>query len=495
MKIRMKHFIVAMLTFVMLLCNSVTVAHAKTTDWVLDENNILSEETTSYISNLNENVYPNYSNKPQYGVVVIDKLPSGYTMDEYKLEMFNEYGVGTKKENCGVLFVIAISDREYGLEIGEGFERGSLLRQDLETDFVNSELKSLLREEKYDQVIFEITKKVESILADQENGVYATRQAEYDKNSEAAAKVASYLIIGLVGGGIIIFALHWLIKLVIMLIRRKKLVEAVDTYSHLVKYTGCSEEYVKSGIKHYWTDDISFGSIENFVLHRLYDSFISELSDKIKHSELSWSTERYLNRAEDVNSVEKFRRGEIVDVDEIIYMTNQEEQKRHDIREENRRNISEYVEKNADKIDASLEVSTEYVANKIFEKIVSDFRTVTKEQIASAFADVIRGLEFDREYEEFLKLSKDKIESRYFDKNDFKREILRSNEYRDNYHGGRILNHIWMMTLLQKHMRDNERAYKRRHSSSHRSSYSSSSSFGRSFGGGFSRGGGFSGGW
>lgn len=495
MKIRMKHFIVAVLTFVVLLCSNMNTVYAKTTDWILDENNILSEETTDYISNLNENVYPNYSNKPQYGVVVIDRLPSGYTMDEYKLEMFNDYGVGTKEENCGVLFVIAISDREYGLEIGEGFERGTLLRQDLETDFIDSELKNLLREEKYDQVILEVTKKVEIILADQENGVYVQKQAAYDKEMEEAANTAAFVIIVLIGGGILVFAGYWLVQLAIMLIRRKKLVKAVDTYSHLIKYTGSSEEYVKNGIKCYWTNYISFGNIENFVLHRLYEAFVSELENKLKCTNLPWATDRYIRKIEAVNSVEDFKKGRIVGIDEIIYMTNQEEQNRFDIREENRRKISEYVKKNESKIDKTLDISVEYVTNRIFEKIVRDFQRITNEQIEDAFAYVIRDLEFDREYEEFLELSKDKINSKYFSKSDFKNEVLRSKEYRDNYHGGRILNHMWMMMLLQNHMRDKERAYKRRHSSSsYRSSYSSSS-FGRSFGGGFSRGGGFSGGW
>ena len=95
-------------------------------EWVYDEAQVISDETEDYIKNLNENVFAGYANKPQLAIMGINNLP--YNMTQYKLDTFNDYGVGTANENCGMLFIFAINDREYGLEIGDGFEKGSLLR-------------------------------------------------------------------------------------------------------------------------------------------------------------------------------------------------------------------------------------------------------------------------------------------------------------------------------------------------------------------------------
>ena len=101
----------------------------------------------------------------QLAFIVLKKLP--YNIDDYKLDMFNEYGVGTKEENHGMLFVFAISDREYALEIGDGFEKGSTLRKDLETDFITEDMKNSLRSENYDAVVLQVTQYLEKLMLDE----------------------------------------------------------------------------------------------------------------------------------------------------------------------------------------------------------------------------------------------------------------------------------------------------------------------------------------
>lgn len=106
--------------------NPVAFAADTGNEWVYDESNVISKDTEDYVKNLNENIYSVYKNKPQLAIIVIDHLPSETDIDSYKLDMFNKYGVGTADENCGMLFVLAIKDRKYGFEIGDGFERGSM---------------------------------------------------------------------------------------------------------------------------------------------------------------------------------------------------------------------------------------------------------------------------------------------------------------------------------------------------------------------------------
>ena len=55
-----------------------------------------------------------------------------------------------------MLFIFAIEDREYALEIGDGFEKGSIIRKDLETDFITEDMKNSLRNEDYDTVVHQV---------------------------------------------------------------------------------------------------------------------------------------------------------------------------------------------------------------------------------------------------------------------------------------------------------------------------------------------------
>ena len=118
-KLFTKKLVLALLLFTGALMLPVSSVRANGNEWVFDEPRVISEETENYIKNLNENVFPTYKNKPQLGILFVNQLPSGCTIDEYKLEQFNLYGVGTAEENCGMLFVFSLTDRAYGFEIGD----------------------------------------------------------------------------------------------------------------------------------------------------------------------------------------------------------------------------------------------------------------------------------------------------------------------------------------------------------------------------------------
>ena len=136
-------------------------------------------------------VFANYENKPQLSFILINNLPANYPVDNYTIDMFNEYGVGTKEENCGMLFLLSINDREYSFQIGDGYKSGTILRKDLTTDFVTSEMKSLLSDGNYDAVVIKITQHLEKIMADEENGIYAQKEAELIAKRQAQAEKAA----------------------------------------------------------------------------------------------------------------------------------------------------------------------------------------------------------------------------------------------------------------------------------------------------------------
>ena len=176
--------LISIILAIMLIATISIPVFATGNEWVMDESQVLSKETEDYIKTLNENTFTSYKNKPQLAIVVVDEVPVEYTIDQYKNLLFNKYRVGTKEENCGLLFILAIKSREYALEIGDGYKKGTILRQTLSTDFVTSEIKESLRAEDYDKAVMQITKHLEGIMADEEAGVYATKEAEKIKQKE-----------------------------------------------------------------------------------------------------------------------------------------------------------------------------------------------------------------------------------------------------------------------------------------------------------------------
>lgn len=470
------------LTLFLLLANCITV-YAKENDWVLDQSNVLSEETMEYIANLNENVFPDYENKPQLGLIIIDNLPQGYTMDQYKLEQFNELGVGTKAENCGLLFVFAIEDKKYGLEIGEGYERGTSVRYALEKDFVGSDIKQLLREERYDEATLEIVKYLENVMANENAGVYAQNDTIQEKTS---LFIAISMIVFLFAGALSIGVYKVVKRIRIEVIARK----TIDNNENLLSFVSLDKKALRkravAEVLYY-----DYSDIEHTTLKSIYNLYLDESKEKLSYMGNSAYTDLYQDFLEDENTFEMFLAGKLTSCDDIIYIVNKEEAEKDRILALNKQLVNEYIDNNISKIDT--ERVNEDLLRKEMEKICSDSKEYNDEIISSLFNEIHSKLIFDFEYEKFVKENESNID-RFFDKDDFKYEIKKHNDFASYAKSG-YRDNSWMLPLLILHMQNNKRSYERRRQSSnsyHRTSYGS---FGRSFGGGFSRGGGFSGGW
>lgn len=479
----MKKKIVKLITLVMLLSMLLpTTVFAAENNWVLDEMNVLSQETMDYIENLNENVFPNYENKPQLAIMIIDELPAGYTMDEYKLEQFNAYGVGTRKENCGLLFMFAIEDREYGLEIGEGYERGSSLRTALETDFVNSDIKELLRAENYDAATMEIVKHLETILANEEAGIYTQKDIERE---EADKAFASFMLAALAIGavGIAVYQIGKRIYVVFMVNR------ALTKYEDLIAYTKHDKKaYQKDYVRNILYNGVY--NIERRVLEYLYREYKECCEVKFYNIGRHSRNDLYMNYLRDENTLEKFKNKVLTSLEDIVYIVDKEEDEKERVYKYNCEQVDAYIADHLSEIDERVNVNT-LAAN--MKKNCSEHAEFSLKDIESIFVKHHNELIFDFEYEKFLEENSGSI-NRHFKKSDFYREIRNHSEY-DNYVRGGYRNNSWMLPLLVAHMANNKRSYDRRQRSQAAARRSSSSSYGRSFGGGFSRGGGFSGGW
>lgn len=112
-------FFIIVLFFNLMVNQSFAIV-SKTTDfYVNDSANILSRETENYIINMNADLY----NKTgaQIVVVTVNSL-DGMSVEDYALQTFRSYGIGSKDKNNGILFLVSTSDRKTRIEVGYGLE-------------------------------------------------------------------------------------------------------------------------------------------------------------------------------------------------------------------------------------------------------------------------------------------------------------------------------------------------------------------------------------
>lgn len=495
-RIHQKSMSILLIFILTLICvftqNPVVFAADTGNEWVYDESNVISKDTEDYVKNLNENIFSVYKNKPQLAIIVIDQLPSETDIDSYKLDMFNKYGVGTADENCGMLFVLAIKDRKYGFEIGDGFERGSILREDLESDFITEEMKDSLRAEDYDSVVLQVTKHLEKIMADEENGVYAQRESDL----KADVIVMVVILIGIFVIALII-AIGFIAAFLIRKLYRKKVIHTlIKEYQTQMQTAGLDEnefqKYFEKRYSYSKTDEV-----KKLFLARLYNYYIDKETAKLKERNPKRS-KFYKSYLEKINNQQSFQIGMIKSLDFIC----NEVDENIDV---NKKAIRQFFKENKDR------VQNKEILPDLEKAYLSDCwwydRKITKEEMEKLFEKNIKRLNFEHEVDRFLSENKDiisNINKQYFNKAKFYRELEETDVYKEYEYLDRY-NRDWMRAYLIGHIKRNkadvetrrmrEEACRARANSAKYSHYSDSSSFGSDFGGGFSSGGGFSGGW
>ena len=523
-KIKNKVMLLFALICFMVFANIPVEASSLGNEWILDESQVISEETENYIKNLNENVFQNYKNKPQLGVMVIDNLPYGYTIDEYKLEQFNLYGVGTKEENCGLLFVLAINDRKYGLEIGDGYEKGTFLRNDLEKDFITEELKNKLRAEKYDEVIFEVVQHLEQIMADEENGVYLKEQEQWQAEVEASnaafdafvSKACRWFVgIGATGGVSLLLA-----HLISYILKRKFIKEQFVKYkNHILVLNINTKDFTKYLMKDKSPTSISdsfalITKMKKSFLNDFYEYYINkEFGNIINISHLKTlynSLDEYKYYLKKINNKDVFINLKLKSTKEIIQIADADiarierekaeaKRKMEEIESKNYIKINLYLKNNKNKI-INNNISLEELEERL-KKYCKIGELLSDTTLEKAFNEELKEMNFKYEYDKFISENKDKIDSKYFNSTDFYNSLKKS----DNYKYYRYIpgyNNSWMLPLLFLQMENRREEQKRREARQRqeearreRERRNSYNNYGNSFGGGFSSGGGFSGGW
>ena len=99
---------------------------------VLDQAGVLSEKTINTVDSYNNALD---STGAEIGVLTVD-FTGNLSIDDYALQVFNQWSIGDKKKQNGVLFLLVIGDQSYYCTLGTG----------LEGEITYSRLKSLLND-------------------------------------------------------------------------------------------------------------------------------------------------------------------------------------------------------------------------------------------------------------------------------------------------------------------------------------------------------------
>lgn len=115
----MKKYIYYLILFLFLLLpsNVFAIVNPTTNFYINDYANILSTETEQYI--LNKSVALNNADGTQIVVVTVPNL-EGNSLEEYANELFNTWGIGSSEKNNGLLLLLALEEREFRVEVGDG---------------------------------------------------------------------------------------------------------------------------------------------------------------------------------------------------------------------------------------------------------------------------------------------------------------------------------------------------------------------------------------
>lgn len=132
-----------LVTVLTLPIKAIDVPKADNSSFVQDFANVITEKTETYINS--QNAILQEQTGAEFIIVTVEDT-SGYEIEDYTYEMFNEYGVGASDKNNGVLLLLAINNDNYWLMVGTGLENNltggtlkNLLLDYLEDDFTQQE--------------------------------------------------------------------------------------------------------------------------------------------------------------------------------------------------------------------------------------------------------------------------------------------------------------------------------------------------------------------
>ncbi len=115
----MKKIAVFVVVFILLSISCYAMPEATSEFFVNDFANVLDDETEKEILAIGAQLQKDTA--AQLVAVTVDTT-DGQDVNEYALKLGREWGVGQKKENNGVILLVAVEDRKISIQVGYGLE-------------------------------------------------------------------------------------------------------------------------------------------------------------------------------------------------------------------------------------------------------------------------------------------------------------------------------------------------------------------------------------
>jgi uncharacterized protein len=143
------------------------IAKLKPTDYVNDFAHVLDQNSIAQMDEICRQIEEKAH--AQIAVVTIHTL-DGADIESYAVDLFHQWGVGSKSKDTGVLILYAIDDHRARVEVGYGLE--PILTDGKVTSFQREAI-PLMRSGNYGQALLLVTSRVANVIA-QDAGVQLT---------------------------------------------------------------------------------------------------------------------------------------------------------------------------------------------------------------------------------------------------------------------------------------------------------------------------------
>ncbi len=143
------------------------VSRLKATDYVNDFAHVLDQQTIAQLDDICRQI--DEKAHAQIAVVTIHSL-DGSDIESYAVDLFHQWGIGSKSTNRGVLILYAIDDHRARIEVGYGLEP---ILPDGKVGGFQREAVPLMRSGNYSQGLLLVTSRVAQVIA-QDAGVQLT---------------------------------------------------------------------------------------------------------------------------------------------------------------------------------------------------------------------------------------------------------------------------------------------------------------------------------
>lgn len=199
----LKYLILLTLSFSVFAKNTIPLL----TEPIIEQYSLLSPEVKKTLDSKIRQLYKDGTG-PQLSVLIIDTLHEDTYLEEFANDVFRKWGLGDKKRDDGVLFLIAVNSKKMRIEVGQGLEG---ILTDYSSNQIIGKVRPFFKQGNFDEGV---TIGVESIISHIESGLITEGNQEtneINKKRQEQDSAASNQALGFVFAIVVAVALVFFI--------------------------------------------------------------------------------------------------------------------------------------------------------------------------------------------------------------------------------------------------------------------------------------------